>query len=489
MQITELNPVERLFEKLLFKFNAFDPKKRDNLYNRLLTMSSHPYVTMNLIEKYPDVWIYETYGLFSNPNLTPTFIERQPDKYLYLDVIARKMNLAIPENLDFVERNLNKSQLIQLSRNPTLPLSFIERHIDLEWRWNGLSEHPNITLDFIERHIHKPWNWSKLLICCKHIITTEFLERHLDKVKFDTLSYMHLPYVTLEFIERHIDMPWVWGTTGLSRNPIITHEFVKRHMDKPWSNNWIYKGLFLNPNMMNPEFIKFKNSAEVIKFIETHHEFSWKYGVSCSHGFSKFSNNPSLTPEVIEHFIDKPWNWGEYGLSSNDAIPFEFVEKHIDKPWNWGSRGLTRRFEFQSKGHEFIGRHLDKDWSTNHLLEWLPLDLALKYISKSIFYNNKAKVFKDLYMYEYHKILSLNKYLTAEYVIKHLDENWDIEQLIFQDRYHDEMKVWTFTQKYKQKQSIYRIQKWWLKCYYAPHSKGYHTAFSKSGKYFAESKE
>jgi hypothetical protein len=34
-------------------------------------------------------------------------------------------------------------------------------------------------------------------------------------------------------------------------------------------------------------------------------------------------------------YIDKPWNWGRFGLSGNHFITQEFIEKHMDKPWDW----------------------------------------------------------------------------------------------------------------------------------------------------------
>jgi hypothetical protein len=44
------------------------------------------------------------------------------------------------------------------------------------------------------------------------------------------------------------------------------------------------------------------------------------------------SRNPIVTPEFVEKFIDKPWDWSRWGLSLNLSITPEFVEKFIDKP-------------------------------------------------------------------------------------------------------------------------------------------------------------
>ena len=71
------------------------------------------------------------------------------------------------------------------------------------------------------------------------------------------------------------------------------------------------------------------------KLIEKYPNKPWNWG---EHGLS---SNPSITPEFIEKHIDKPWNWGEFGLSKNPSITLKFIEKHIDKDWEWGEDGLS----------------------------------------------------------------------------------------------------------------------------------------------------
>jgi hypothetical protein len=43
-----------------------------------------------------------------------------------------------------------------------------------------------------------------------------------------------------------------------------------------------------------------------------------------------------LLQEFIEKHIDKPWDWGKFGLSNNLSITPQFIEKHIDKPCGVG---------------------------------------------------------------------------------------------------------------------------------------------------------
>ena len=49
--------------------------------------------------------------------------------------------------------------------------------------------------------------------------------------------------------------------------------------------------------------------------------------------WGKLSNRKDLTPEFIEKYIDKPWNYA--ALSYLPNITIDFIKKHIDKLWLW----------------------------------------------------------------------------------------------------------------------------------------------------------
>ncbi len=82
------------------------------------------------------------------------------------------------------------------------------------------------------------------------------------------------------------------------------------------------------------------------------------------------SNNPSITPEFIEKYIDRPWTWGWCGLSNNPSITPEFIEKHIDKPWSFNY------LDNQSIPFEFIEKHIDSgkpwDWRYCNISNYSP---------------------------------------------------------------------------------------------------------------------
>ena len=59
----------------------------------------------------------------------------------------------------FVLKYSDKIDWREISCNPNITMSFIEKYPDKEWDWYWISENPNITMDIIEKCSDKPWNW------------------------------------------------------------------------------------------------------------------------------------------------------------------------------------------------------------------------------------------------------------------------------------------------------------------------------------------
>ena len=38
--------------------------------------------------------------------------------------------------------------------------------------------------------------------------------------------------------------------------------------------------------------------------------------------------------DIIESYLNKPWNWDWISMNSN--ITIEFIEAHPEKEWDWG---------------------------------------------------------------------------------------------------------------------------------------------------------
>ena len=138
----------------------------------------------------------------------------------------------------------------------------------------------------------------------------------------------------------------------------------------------------------------------VQKYIDQ--DFDW--------GNSGLSSNRYMNIEFIEGNLDKHWNWGKGGLSMNPNITPEFVEKHIDKDWYWGNGGLSSNPNITE---EFIERHNEEDWSFKALSS----------------HQNITPLFVEKYMscgWDWGLLgLSKNPNLTSQFLRDHINKKWD----------------------------------------------------------------
>jgi hypothetical protein len=68
--------------------------------------------------------------------------------------------------------------------------------------------------------------------------------------------------------------------------------------------------------------------------------------------------------QFILNHPEKDWDWKE--LSANPNITLEIIEKYIDKPWNWY---LLSRNIMSNERDNFIRKELQKQFRESHLLK------------------------------------------------------------------------------------------------------------------------
>lgn len=175
---------------------------------------------------------------------------------------------------------------------------------EFDWKNVFVCISPNITLEFIEKYIDKPWDWTRVSV--NPNLTPEFVAKHIDR-DWDFKNGLSINRsVTAEFVEKFIDSDWDWSE--LAYNKTIPFEFYVKHNIK-----YAYV------------FSRRINVENVDKYMD---KVKWNFGVG------GLSNNPNLTLEFIEKYIDKRWDWGCYGLSNHPIITIDFVKKHKKKPWD-----------------------------------------------------------------------------------------------------------------------------------------------------------
>ncbi len=187
--------------------------------------SSNPAVTPEFVEKHMDKpWSWGIWGLSYNPSITPGFVEKHVDKPWSWDMWGLSSNPSI--TLEFIEKNIDK---------------------DWSWGELGLSSNPVVTPEFIRKHIGRDWNWEKCVLngnpksrtvqeipyCYERIITAEVVKKNPRSCGGIYRPGGH-PSITPELVDEYIYLDWKWGIKGLSVNHLMTMEFIEKHMDKPW---------------------------------------------------------------------------------------------------------------------------------------------------------------------------------------------------------------------------------------------------------------
>ena len=108
------------------------------------------------------------------------------------------------------------------------------------------------------------------------------------------------------------------------------------------------------------------------KFVMEHIDKPWEWG---RYGLSY---NPSITMKFVTEHLDQPWDWdwGRGGLSSNPSITMKFVNDNIDQPWNWrwlSSSPFTKDIQDQERRERFQRLHrplIEATWKTERVLDW-----------------------------------------------------------------------------------------------------------------------
>jgi hypothetical protein len=149
------------------------------------------------------------------------------------------------------------------------------RYDDVRWEWfsSAISRNTYLTIDDVKDLPEIHWDWESLS-------SNESI-------------------ATPENILSNMSLPWVWGRWGISASPGITPEFVKEH----WENG-----------------INFGDRT-------TAHEGEDSCTLS--------SNHTVVTPDLINHFPDKSWNYGYRNLSQNCNLTTPWLLTHLsDRKWD-----------------------------------------------------------------------------------------------------------------------------------------------------------
>ena len=280
-----------------FDFDFYEKLEKKGLEINWEIVASNGSISMENIEKEPKLNFHLSYVML-NPNLTEEFLEKikntvNLDKF-YSD-ISRCENISI----DWMEKNLKKINMINVSSRRNLTEEIVEKWINLNWYWDKLSQ-LDFSLEFIIKYIDKEWDWDIISLRCNenevkkfpklpwnkklflnnNNLSLEFkLENNVDSKELSNLLIGDKSYkIDVNFLRKNKERVCFYTNSS-----IATEKDITENPDLPW--NWM--AISLNRNI-SLEFIE--KNIEMIDFVN-------------------LSYNPNITKEFIHKYKNKKWDW------------------------------------------------------------------------------------------------------------------------------------------------------------------------------------
>jgi hypothetical protein len=212
-------------------------------------------------------FMYPTDNFSHNINITIEFIRNNPNLSWIWEILSRNSAITwqmIQDNLDL------PWSFKHAIRNPNVTLDIILANKEkYNWTWELISKNPNLPIEFIE--MQEDWDWG--VISFHENLTLEFIEKHLDKPRFD---YWHTnKNITLEFYKRHPDKyknMWYlskreslavilanpnekWNRKSIFRNPKLPWNWIRNNMTEKYYSN-VSQNSVLTWRIIRDEFLE-----------------------------------------------------------------------------------------------------------------------------------------------------------------------------------------------------------------------------------------
>jgi hypothetical protein len=137
-----------------------------------------------------------------------------------------------------------------------------------------------------------------------------------------------------------------------------------------------------------------------------------------------------LTPDFIEKYIDKPWDW----IALSMCRPFDIIEQRPDLPWDWHEMSMRTDLTF-----EFIQKHVQKPWNWDYITSqgYLTIDFIKKhpefsydwrYLSKFIPISDILDTPELPWDWEY---VTDNAGLTMDIITQYAGKPWNWNELMY----------------------------------------------------------
>jgi hypothetical protein len=134
----------------------------------------------------------------------------------------------------------------------------------------------------------------------------------------------------------------------------------------------------------------------------------------------RVSQNPNLTEEFIEKYLDKNWSWS----CIFSKFSLEFIEKHLDKARICWFYNVNVTYSRKKLTPEFVERHINENWNWEDLMQVQIISdkILEKFFEKS---KNEKNLMYNRFSYRFEKLENYDK-LSLKFIEEHLEfQNWN----------------------------------------------------------------
>jgi hypothetical protein len=384
--------------------------------------------------------------------------------------------------------------------------SFIEKHLDKNLSWYGITVNKNITMDIVQKNINLPWNFK--YIGLNENITFDFIIDNLNKkdnmfnIVLDIDDIYTNMFLTIDIVNKlkdYIEIDW-WHVSGhnnitidiieeyidyidfdsVCHNDNMTFDFVKKYYDR-FKNNFNWNKLSYHKNITMDNILEHIEYPWNFKYVTENHNFNisminYYYINMIEYHINWFfiSDYSSIMMEDIENHLHYPWDW--YQVSLNPNITIEFIIKYMDKyPLNFTRISMNKNITL-----DMIENNLDLPWEWEYIAKKnnITEEFIIKHMDKftNIIVENNFYFWKDVSIEFFEKhysmtdlshIISHHMNLTIEYINNNIDNiSFDWAYISHCD-FNIEKKQFIYN-KYRRYMAAYTIQQWWIKIITTP---------------------
>jgi len=268
----------RLYRDRMYRWDLFTKNHNitvDMIFNNsdlpwdYMEISKNPNVTEKDIEKYPNiVWNFDDLSL--NTNISEEFIKSHPQyNWNYINILYGDRDLSIdfmmkniridkfkittlsgsfiiklqpvfsklnPRILEYIcekfSENFDISIWYEISKNPFLNTTIIEKFINIKLNWYYISAiNKNLNLDFIRKYIHK---FDIYYLCQNPCISSDFLDEFKDDRDMNWHAILKNPSINCnyidKFLEKNKEVYRFWDC--ISVNNSLNLDFIEKYIEK-----------------------------------------------------------------------------------------------------------------------------------------------------------------------------------------------------------------------------------------------------------------